>query len=34
MNENELEDYIIDRGQSKSNYFLFYKNEEPAKINY
>lgn len=34
MNENELQDYIIDRGQSKGNYFLFYKYEQPAKIDY
>jgi hypothetical protein len=34
MNEEQLEDYIIDRGQSKSNYFLFYRNEQPAKVNY
>jgi hypothetical protein len=34
LNEKELEEYIIDRGQSKQNYFLFYKNEEPKRISY
>ena len=34
MNEEQLEDYIIDRGQSKSNYFLLYRNEHPAKLSY
>ena len=34
MDEEQLEEYIIDRGQSKNNYFLFYKNEEPNKMKY
>ena len=32
MDEDQLEEYIIDRGQSKSNYFLYYRNEQPQKI--
>lgn len=34
MDEQQLEEYVIDRGQSKSSYFLFYKNEQPAKVKY
>ena len=34
MNEEQLEQYIIDRGQSKENYFLFYRNQQPEKIDY
>jgi hypothetical protein len=34
MDEDQLEDYVIDRGQSKNDYFLFYRNEQPARINY
>lgn len=31
MNQQQLQEYIIDRGQSKNSYFLFYKHEEPLK---
>jgi hypothetical protein len=31
LEEDELEEYIIDRGQSKQNYFLFYKHEQPPR---
>jgi hypothetical protein len=31
LEEAQLEEYIIDRGQSKQNYFLYYKNEIPHR---
>jgi len=34
FDEEELEQYIIDRGHSKENYFLYYKAEKTQENNY